>query len=254
MNRRQALVAFAASTAFLPCNDAFASDWGEFAEQQRGDPILPEETIRLDAEKIQTRLTGLASYRARLANATLANSLISAAQPMIGWSRAKTPDQIAEILDVYDLPFKNKDGAFVPFCAAGVSYLVATAYLKSWGVPLTTNSVRGALLEIDHYHFFPSPSVMDMYYVARGKRRWIDANPGKVTPKAGWLVIYDWSGKQRGADHVGLVTGFDAEGIHTIEFNTSRQNQRDGGQVANRIRKYDKFVRGFVRTELQTPI
>lgn len=254
MNRRDAMTTLVASAALMPCKAAFASDWGEFSERQRGDPALPAETIRLDAEKIQARMTGLASYRERLPDDKLAKSLVSAAQPMIGWSRAATPERIAEVLDVYSLPFKDKDGAFVPFCAAGVSYLAATAYLTAWGVPSTTNSIRGALLEIDHYHFYPSPSVLDMYYVAQGKRRWVDAKPGMLTPKAGWLVIYDWSGRRSGADHVGLVTGFDAQGLHTIEFNTSRQDQKNGGQVAERTRQYDKFVRGFVRTELHTPI
>lgn len=254
MHRRELLTVAGASVALWPSLALKASSWGTFTEEQRGDPDLPRESISLDAEAIQNRVTGLASYRNRLDSATMAATVFAIAKPMIGWSRAETPERIADILDVFDLQFKDDKGRFVPFCAAGVAYAFAAAYLKSWGVASSTNALRGALQEIDRYHFYPSPSVMDVYYVARGKRRWVDAVPGKVTPKPGWLVVYDWSGTQRGADHVGLVTGLDAQGLHTIEFNTSQQNQKNGGQVAARTRQYNKFVRGFVRTDIKTPI
>ena len=254
MHRRELLTLVGASAALWPTAAVGASSWGTFTEEQRGDPDLPPESILLDADAIQKRVTGLATYRDRLDGATMAATVIDTAKPMIGWSRAATPERIADILDVSDLHFKDAKGKFVPFCAAGVAYLFATAYLKKWGVPSSTNALQGALQEIDRYHFYPSPSVMDVYYVARGKRRWVDAAPGKVIPKAGWLVVYDWSGTQRGADHVGLVTGLDAQGLHTVEFNTSQQNQKNGGQVAARTRQYNKFVRGFVRTDIKTPI
>ena len=249
---RRELFAAALGGAFIP-SALRASDWGMFTEQQQGDPNIEVETIKLDAANIQQLIKTLATYRPRIPNAQFMASLDSAAKPMIGWSRATTPEKIADILGVFGLNFKE-GGTFVPFCAAGVSYLVACAYLDFWKTPATTTTVRNAMEEIDRYHFYPSPSVLDMYYVARGKHRWVDAKPKSVVPKPGWLVIYDWSGRGSGANHVGLVTGADGGTLQTIEFNTSKQNQRDGGQVARRTRIYNNTVRGFVRTDIATLI
>ena len=249
LNRRDLMVYIGAS---IPAS-AFAQDldWSKVVEDQQGDDVLPLETIAFDAQQVQRLMAGRASYRPRLSS--FPQKCLAAATSMVGWSRATTPEKVASILDVYGLPFRDGNGKFVPFCAAGISYAVATAYLTDEQKPTTIAEYKNILQEIDHYHFYPSPSVWDMYYVARGKRRWLDAHPGTVIPKPGWLVIYDWK-KKGGADHVGIVQSATGSVLTTIEFNTSQDNNSNGGRVSIRHRAYNGTVKGFIRTDLSTPI
>jgi|SRR5579862_1183695 len=155
------------------------------------------------------------------------------------------------MLEVFDLPFQTSADKPVPFCAAGLVYITAVAYLQHWGQEASFENLQGVLPEIDHYHFFPSPSVWDMYYVALGKRRWVPV--GSSIPRPGWLVIYDFG---KGADHVGLVLSATAQGIHTFECNTSgtvNGSQQNGGVITTKNRGFQN-VKGYIRTDLQTPV
>ena len=51
----------------------------------------------------------------------------------------------------------------------------------------------------------------------KSANRWGSA--GTYTPKAGDIVFYDWTGDGI-ADHVGIVTSYNGDTIHTIEGNT----------------------------------
>ncbi|VXC80821.1 conserved hypothetical protein [Burkholderia sp. 8Y] len=165
---------------------------------------------------------------------------------------------IASLLDLFELP-ASMDGKPVPFCAAGVSYVAAMVYAKASAVRQGVNppkysdtgALEGYLTELDHAHFYPTPSVYDMYLVAMGKRRWV-LGSGLNRPKPGWIVVYCWTGGK--PDHVGIVKAARNSSISTIEFNTSpahvtSTDQRNGGYVASRERQYpSKYVKGFIRT------
>jgi hypothetical protein len=221
-------------------------------ERQRGDIKLTAEMIQFDPIAVQGLVTQTkATFRTR--NPDFPTALLGAAQSLVGINRSSDAAKVSEFLELFNLPFAI-DGKPLPFCAAGLSFAAATAYANFWGTQLTDVSrlsvLRGALSEIDRYHFYPTPSVVDMYYVARGKRRWVDRSSG-LKPKAGWLVVYDWE-KNGGKDHVGIVEEVADNTIHTIEFNTSSKNQGNGGSVAQRERKSDATVSGYIRTDIKT--
>jgi hypothetical protein len=224
--------------------------WDPSLEEQRGDTAAPYESIVIKPKEIFD-LSGAkrAAFRGRAADfSSLVNPV---AMSYAGKSRANARPLISQMLELFNLPFVTEDGKPVPFCASGLVYITALAYLQHWREEASFENLQGVLPEIDHYHFFPSPSVWDMYYVALGKRRWVPV--GRSTPRAGWIVVYDFG---KGADHVGLVLSANVEGMHTFECNTSGSidgSQRNGGVIATRDRGF-KNVKGYIRTDLETPV
>lgn len=220
------------------------------AEKQCGDPSMSQETLEFDPYQVQSLFSATkATFRKR--DQEFSSNFLKIAQSLLGVSRTTDRDKVAEFLETFNLPFAS-NGKPVPYCAAGLSHAAALSYLASWGEALNStnslSSVRGALSEIDRYHFYPSPSVVDIYNVALGKRRFVART---VTPKPGWLVIYDWS-KNGGRDHVGIVESVSRGKLHTIEFNTSSADNRNGGAVSRRVRTIDRTVVGYVRTDIAT--
>ena len=57
------------------------------------------------------------------------------------------------------------------------------------------------------------------------------------TPKAGDLVFFKYSTNNRRTNHVGLVIAVNGDAITTIEGNTSKTSQDNGGKVMKRTRK-----------------
>jgi hypothetical protein len=226
------------------------------SEKQQGDPAVDPEILQFDPYKVQSLLGATkAEFRGR--SNTFSKILIEHAQGFVGINRAQNKDQIGEFLEVFDLPFAMGNQP-VPFCAAGLCNAAALAYLEFWGEQVNDSNrlamIRGALEELDKYHFYPSPSVIDMYYVALGKRRWRgrqDVDPSNI--QTGWLAVFDWN-KSGGAKHVGIVTGVSGGKLDTIEFNTSDNNPGNGGRVAVKKRTLDSTVTGFIRTDLKTPL
>ncbi|ANP45690.1 hypothetical protein ATE48_07020 [Candidatus Viadribacter manganicus] len=225
-----------------------------FDEDQRGDPDIAYETVRVDPEKVAALSSNQVRATFNPANADFATSLLATADRFVGVSRANNENQVIAFLDLFDLPFRDNRGEFVPYCATGLAYTAALAYYEFWNVGQTTTNVmtiRQSLPELMRYHFYPSPSVIDMYYTARGMRRWRDASnaDARPTPKPGWLVVYSFG---READHVGIVESADATTLNTIEFNTTNGlsgSQRNGGMVARRTRPYGQNVKGFIATD-----
>lgn len=168
--------------------------------------------------------------------------------------RSKNEDQITSFLDVFELLFKDKKGDFIPYCATGLTYAAALAYQEFWNPSAPSTKIaspRESLPELDRYHFYPTPSVRDMYNVALGKRRWLDAgNRSKLpTPKPGYVIIYAFGANP---DHCGIVESVSGQTLTTIEFNTSNGlagDQRNGGMVARRTRPYSASVKGFIATD-----
>lgn len=261
IDRRMA-IKFAAATSFVTAVrgiPAFAQTMAEAPDQsdtiltevQFGDPNNEPESLTFNPILVQKAIGGTtkASFVPRIED--IRNLFVIEATKHLGNSRATTKNKIVSHLDLFDLPF-DINGKHVPFCAAGLSYVAATIYAQKIGLPnISTSTLRDFLGDIDHHHFYPSPSVMDMRYVAMGKRRWVSRETaiGKFTPRSGWLVVYDWNGDGV-ADHVGLVESVQSDQLHTIEFNTSSTNATNGGAVARRTRTLNRKVQGFIRPEL----
>jgi hypothetical protein len=224
------------------------------AEIQYGDPDMLKETLEFHPSDTRSVSNGSKARYVDRPN-DFARRFIEEATFWVNKSRGKDANEIVHTLDLFRLPFKYSDGKYVPFCAAGISYVAACVYAKLEKPTADTSDVSlisNYLGEVDNYHFFPSPSVWDMFLVANGKNRWMDGKSGQVAPKPGWLVIYDWG--TGGANHVGVVEKYEKGSLHTIEFNTSFQGESgsntDGGKIAKRVRSYpSKTIKGFVNIE-----
>src|ERR1041384_577485 len=229
---------------------------GSQPEWQRSDEAIDFEPLSFDPDAVQRAKQKRNRARFERREKVFGAGLIEQASTWVGKGRSNAKDEIAKLLKIFDLPFAI-DGKPVPFCAAGASYVAAQIYARRYvkeDSKLTPEVVAEYLGDIDHHHFAPSPSVWDMYFVARGKRRWKDAEPAKVAPKPGWLVIFDFV---KGADHVGIVERYEPGTVHTIEFNTVPENavgsEANGGMVARRRRRYTvPMIKGFVQTDLTT--
>jgi len=229
-------------------------------EKQKGDPSMRYEEITVDNDEISRIRDGnKATFLKRLPDFNLL--ILKEAEKWIGLTRRNAKDKIAELLDIFNLPF-DTNGKPVPFCASGISYIAALTYARA--DPLNGNNVRSGTLsqylgDVEHHHFGPSPSVLDMYHLAEGKRRWVPkpdfqkllADGGKRIPQPGWLVVFDFGG---GYDHVGLLEKVVERNIHTIEFNTVANGavgeERNGGAIARKIRRVEQ-VKGFINTAKQ---
>jgi len=253
MNRRHLIVnatAGFATSVLTPLIHAQSEGWESFVEVQRGDGLLPPERVKLDPGKIEKLLSAEVRAEFRPRDTSFLTNLLTVAGKHVGNSRDKTRDRIAEYLDVFELPFAV-DGKPTPFCAAGIVYASAQHYVEQYKISSKLSGLRSVLAEIDRYHFYPSPSVWDMVNVAKGKRKWKAFTP-QITPKPGWLVVFDWN-KRGNADHVGIVTEKVGSILNTIEFNTSDDNPSNGGRVARKKRPWDKSLLGFIATDLRPP-
>lgn len=224
---------------------------GLVTEQQSGDASLPSESLTFDPIILIRDIQGAskAAYEPRIA--TFSPTLLTTlGTDFVGKSRAKDQAEITAYLGLFDLPFATGQG-LVPFCAAGLSYASACVYAKAKGVAVTRSSLRSLLGDIDHHHFYPTPSVIDMMYVAMGKRRWVRRQDAvrSLAPRAGWIVIFNWNQDGK-PDHVGIVERVAGTNLHTIEFNTSDTDNSNGGTVARRVRPLNAQVQGFIRPEV----
>lgn len=229
---------------------ALRADYPFADEPQQGDPQMIAETIRIDPLAImRTSSPTRATFQPRIMN--FGQRLLTTAQRYLNYSRTSNPTDIERMLRLYDFGLRDASGTYIPYCAAGVSWCAAAAYREEQGGELTTSTAKPLLADIDYHHFYPSPSVRDMYHVALGKRRWRAAN---TTPRPGWLVVYQFG---RPANHVGIVERATATELTTIEFNTTQPtgagDQRNGGVIARRTRPRNTSVMGFIATDLRSP-
>ena len=229
----------------------------EVIESQQGDPELNPESIQFNPYKVQGLSGGMkASFEPRIEDFSAA--LLKTAAEFLAVSRQTDKQQVSDFLEAFNLPFQIK-GKPLAFCASGISFAAALAYArKQTGKTTLTRQqlipvLQSTFGDIDHHHFYPTPSVKDMYYVALGKRRWVPRSLA-TSPKPGWLVIYDWK-MNGGADHVGIVESSGGGKLQTIEFNTSARiagSEINGGAVARKTRPINGTVKGFVRTDIRS--
>jgi hypothetical protein len=166
-------------------------------------------------------------------------------------SRQTNPRQVGQFLNLFGLDLRYSNGQFVPFCAAGVSFVACRAYCElfpeiSYDADNPVSELRGVLTDINHYYFKPSPAVRQIKSAAENRGTWIKSS---IQPKPGWLVVFSWN-RDGVPNHIGLVDSLTSDGLKTIEFNTSSGlagDQSNGGAVALRQRKL-RYVLGFIKT------
>ncbi|MEO1303962.1 MAG: CHAP domain-containing protein [Pseudomonadota bacterium] len=233
-------------------------------EEQWGDLSLAPETIEFNPYQIgelsTSRVQGSMTDRIK----SFRSNFLEIAGEFEGYNRSEHENEITRFLNLFRLDFRyGARQKYTPYCAAGVSYVAALTY---WREANTTDQVptlaelRAFLIEVGSYHFYPTVSVIDMYHVALGTRRWIARSD---TPEPGWLVLFDWK-QNGGANHVGIVESVILDedqtqpvALNTLEFNTVMENasgsQRDGGYVARRVRSLNGTIKGYINTDARNP-
>lgn len=108
-----------------------------------------------------------------------------------------------------------------PWCMMFIQWCCAQAGAK---LPLRTASC-GALMN-----------------AAKQSGSWVsrDFRPGDV-------VIYDFSGRKRAAEHCGIVEEVLADGVSAIEGNTSEAGSQSNGGMVCRKKRRTKYIMGAVR-------
>jgi hypothetical protein len=229
---------------------------GIVTEDQKGDPDASYEQVRFDRDVLDDLISGGGKATFEPWKSSFSAKMLGNARKLIGCSRDTSPDQIARFLSLFGLPYKDSTG-YLAFCAAGIGFCAATAYADLLGLTPRQSDyvvrIRQLLPDIEHWYYYPTVSCNDIYHIALGKHRWV-ANKvdGSVIPKRGWIVLFDWNNTGR-PDHCGIVSGTTKEKILTVEFNTSGEaggNQRNGGVVSEKARDYNRYVKGFVVTDL----
>ncbi len=247
IDRRRFLAAGAAGLAISAAGDIPGQSTLTH-ELQKGDPELAYE--RIDYNK---------SHVAQLSNGgkgTLEKPVPHFGEALVdeikknylGKDRQNARDLIESFLAMFGLSFEVH-GNVVPFCAAGLSWVATTIYAQQAGIQQRGNqSLQPYLLEVRQRHFYPTPSVVSMKIVADVEQKWIPLSTavGANAPRKGWLVVYSWEGKR--PDHVGIIDNIEPGWLNTVEFNTSNQDNRNGGAIAARRRQIGHQVAGYIRT------
>ena len=232
-------------------------------EPQQSDPGLVPETIEfnpLEIESMSTAEGTMGTVAARIDDFQV--KFLETCRGFLGVNRTDDQPQIERYLRLFNLGFYRSGTSPNPYCAAGVSYAAARTYLDaSAPVPLRSpplSNIKRWLVEVNAHHFYPTVSVQDMYFVARGTRRWVSKS-ASVQPKPGWLILFKFGSNSRVADHVGVVESYDQRNniVETIEFNTTvpsgTGSDRDGGYVARRERLQNSSVVGYIDTNFRNP-
>jgi hypothetical protein len=276
--------------AGLPTNSNPASD--DVEELQIGDPPPPgkeggagEHLIVPGAISKQIEDTGDASKskaaavaRRKMALETLKLATEYARQ-QISRTEPPRPSKVRNFLGLYGLPFRyGQSGGYVPYCASGVGFTACRVHYRlAWPLDHPTDpahadpgddpgKVRAAIPDVTRDYCFTHPSCRMMVEAAKkrkhrdGKSFWLPRTKG-VVPKPGWLVFYNWVGRQK-PQHVGIVddpvfTKTTKPELRTVEFNTSDPSQRsrgdlvasqsNGGRVVKKHRPL-RYVLGYIRT------
>lgn len=254
-NRRSILVfagaTLAGSPLLLRAQDVMLD---EVKEYQRGDPKAPREYVSFSPSKVAANVKDTkADYLPKQND--FGELLLDEASRYIGFNRQNNRDALADMLEVFGLGFADSKGKPYAFCAAGIGYVAAKVYAKSRAKNVSYKDVVQCLGDIDHYHFYPTPGVVNMVTVASVHGRWIPVASvvsGKSKPLPGWLVVFKWN---RTDHHIGILKSISGKMLKTVEFNTSPEgvkgSETNGGTVAERNRSLDNFVLGFINSGIQ---
>ena len=95
-------------------------------------------------------------------------------------------------------------------------------------------------------YFRPSARVREIKETAINQGRYLSNNAAsRKLVKPGYLVLFQFDSDTM-PDHIGIVVSIDADSVKTVEFNTSAENNTNGGAVSRRDRSF-KTIDGFVK-------
>lgn len=215
---------------------------------EQGDPEGELKTIAFDPEYVSSLINvPRPAFKIPDPLPDFGSALIEAAKAYNDMDRWNNQSEVTAMLGLFGCPFKDNNGHYLAFCAAGVGYCAALAFAKATNRPTDINTLRDLLPIVDIWNYYPSPGMLNMSEVARGKSRWVERS---VTSKPGWLVIFDWSASDNPerTSHTGIVLGSNGENLNTFEFNTGNSAHPEGGTIGYKTCKLDKTVKGYINT------
>lgn len=244
-----ALSGLGAAALALPSRQLQAQESLRIVAYEQGDPQGDVEPVVLDPEFVSQIIDGPPRIAFNIPDPLpdFAAALMDVAKTYDGMDRWKNEKEVTAMLALFGCPFKDKNGAYVAFCGAGIGYCAALAFAKARNLPSDDASLRNLLHAVDFFNYYPSPGTLNMSQVARGKSRWVERT---IKPEPGWLVIYDWSGSSdpEKTSHTGIVIGADGASLRTFEFNTGNKQHPGGGTIGYKTRNIDKTVKGYIKT------
>jgi len=168
-------------------------------------------------------------------------------------NRKDNEKEITEFLNTVGEMFIYK-GAFVAFCAAGISFAACQAFCRLNKIVYNTNDrvrfFRKTILPIiNYYYFYPTSCVPEMQSESASRKKWVDEKES-IQPLHGWFVVFSFL-KNRKPSHVGIIDSASEKLLKTVEYNTKPDdagNQQDGGWVAQKTRKRNGSVLGYIKT------
>ena len=249
ISRRDFLVAGGAGCLLLSSTRLIAQDALQVVAYEQGDPTARPEPAVFDPSFVNGLIDAPRAAGLNIPDplTDFASALVAETTQFNGMDRWKDEKEVTDMLTLFGCPFKYSNGSYVAFCAAGIGYCAALAFAKATTQGTDTATLRAMLPFVDLFNYYPSPGVLNMSEVARGKSRWVDRG---TTPQRGWLVVYDWSGSfdPLKTSHTGILISADKSSLRTFEFNTGSNDHPEGGAIGFKTRNRDQTVKGYINT------
>lgn len=217
-------------------------------EQLKDDemPVVDLEKLVEESDFKELDFSAFSSF----SNQEFSMELIKTCSEYVGVTRSNNINQIGRFLRLFGLGTKDERGKWMAFCAAGLSFAAAKTFCDLSGIKYNQDNAisvfRSVLLTIKDRFFRPSARVREIKETAINQKRYLtNSATNRKLVKPGYLILFQFD-KDVLPDHIGIVISIDSDSVKTIEFNTSAEDDTNGGAVSRRDRPF-KVIDGFVK-------
>jgi hypothetical protein len=217
-------------------------------EQLKDDemPVVDLEKLVEESDFTELDFSAFSSF----SNQEFSMELIKTCSEYVGVTRSNNINQIGRFLRLFGLGTKDERGKWMAFCAAGLSFAAAKTFCDLSGIKYNQDNAisvfRSVLLTIKDRFFRPSARVREIKETAINQKRYLtNSATNRKLVKPGYLILFQFD-KDVLPDHIGIVISIDSDSVKTIEFNTSAEDDTNGGAVSRRDRPF-KVIDGFVK-------
>ena len=217
-------------------------------EQLKDDemPVVDLEKLVEESDFTELDFSAFSSF----SNQEFSMELIKTCSEYVGVTRSNNINQIGRFLRLFGLGTKDERGKWMAFCAAGLSFAAAKTFCDLSGIKYNQDNAisvfRSVLLTIKDRFFRPSARVREIKETAINQKRYLtNSAANRKLVKPGYLILFQFD-KDVLPDHIGIVISIDSDSVKTIEFNTSAEDDTNGGAVSRRDRSF-KVIDGFVK-------
>ena len=209
-------------------------------------PVVDLEKLVEEGEIKELDFSSLSTF----SNEEFALELLKTSSEYLGVSRSSNIEQVGRFLRLFGLGVRDESGKWMPFCAAGLSFAAAKTFCDLSGIKYNQNNAIGifktVLLAIKDRFFRPTARVREVKETAINQGRYlVNSAANRKLVKPGYLILFQFDSDPM-PDHIGIVVSIDSDSVKTVEFNTSSENDTNGGAVSRRDRSF-KTIDGFVK-------